>query len=245
MGFGILFFGYFLTFAFSISQMYFFADIIGALIMLYAFSKLTEFNKSHFPKAMIAVTAFLVFCAVNAASMMLELFEQSSVIGLTVNLLKSVSAALVHVFMLLGTRRIAGKANAGGIVKSSNRNLSFILIYYAVFIVMLVIGKRESELYGYTAAFLLIYWLICFILNMMHIYKCFGYFYSADEDQNEKKRSKFAILNKMSDKMDEFEENSNKYRRESIKMARDEAERAAAEKRLKKHPNHVHGKKKK
>ena len=37
MGYGTLLFGYFLTYAFSLSRVYFFTDIIGALVMLWAF----------------------------------------------------------------------------------------------------------------------------------------------------------------------------------------------------------------
>ena len=45
MGFGVLFFGYFVMFAFSLSTMYFFADIIGSVITAYAFTKIAQYNR--------------------------------------------------------------------------------------------------------------------------------------------------------------------------------------------------------
>ena len=47
MGYGTLLFGYFLTYAFSLSRVYFFTDIIGALVMLWAFSKLIAYNRYY------------------------------------------------------------------------------------------------------------------------------------------------------------------------------------------------------
>ena len=76
MGFGILLIGYFVTFAFSVSSYYFFADIIGILIMLYAFSKLSRYNR-YFVDAMVPALGFLVLCAVNAASMMFRLYPKT------------------------------------------------------------------------------------------------------------------------------------------------------------------------
>ena len=91
MGFGILFFGYFVMFAFSISQMYFFADIIGAVISIFAFSKLSEYNK-YYKNAMIAALVFAVFCMVNAASMMFRIYPSTGTADTAVDILKSLNS---------------------------------------------------------------------------------------------------------------------------------------------------------
>ena len=62
MGFGILLFGYFTAFAFELINTYFFADIIGGLVMLYALGKLSEYNG----KFKAAAYGDMVFCAVAA-----------------------------------------------------------------------------------------------------------------------------------------------------------------------------------
>ena len=58
MGFGILILGYFLAYAFSISSVYFFADIIGTAIIMLAFSKLAQYNR-YFVGAMGFALGFL------------------------------------------------------------------------------------------------------------------------------------------------------------------------------------------
>ena len=102
MGFGILLIGYFVTFAFSISSYYFFADIIGILIMLYAFSKLSRFNL-YFVDAMVPGLVYLVLCAVNAAAMMFKLYPMDGTADLVVDILKTAAACVMHVFIFLGT----------------------------------------------------------------------------------------------------------------------------------------------
>ena len=98
MGFGTLIFGYFAMFAFSISQAYFFADIIGALIAIYAFAKLAEYNR-WFTYAMVSCLGFMVFCGVNAASLMFHIYEPTGNIDFFVDIAKEAFSCAMHIFM--------------------------------------------------------------------------------------------------------------------------------------------------
>ena len=104
--------------------------------------------------------------------------------------------------------------------------------------VVSAISEETSYLISLSVYF---YWLLCIFLNLILIYNCFGKLCPADEDENEKKRSRFEIINKFNDKFDELEEKKQAHREESMRMALEEAEKRAAEK-AKKHP---HSKKKK
>ncbi|MCQ2455734.1 MAG: hypothetical protein MJ096_00080, partial [Clostridia bacterium] len=59
MGFGILFFGYFITFASALAKAYFFADIIGGALMLYAVYKLSDYSDG-FKRSVYGTALFLL-----------------------------------------------------------------------------------------------------------------------------------------------------------------------------------------
>ena len=79
-----------------------------------------------------------------------------------------------------------------------------------------------------------LWWVLCFILTLSTIYSAFASVIPAEADENEKPRSKIPFLNALSDKFDELDDKRNEYRRESMKLAMEEAERLHAEKQKKK-----------
>ena len=78
MGFGLLILGYFLTFAFTISQAYFFADVIGALVMLYAFTKLSEYNR-YFRGAAAAGMVFTLLALTSGVLLSMHMLTTEGV----------------------------------------------------------------------------------------------------------------------------------------------------------------------
>lgn len=115
-------------------------------------------------------------------------------------------------------------------------------VYYVASLAVIVISPFISDETSYFASLsVYFYWLMCIFLNLLLFYSCFGKLCPADEDENEKKRSRFAIVNFFNDKFDELEEKKDAHRRESMRLALEEAEKRAAEK-AKRHP---HSKKKK
>ncbi len=229
MGFGILFFGYFVMFAFSLSSMYFFADVIGAVITAYAFTKLAQYN-TYYKKATLFALVFLLFSLVKATDLIFDIYSDGY-ISLIINILRLASAAVTHVYMFLGARGIALGAGANKLVGKAERNMVMTVLYYIAYSVVTNINIASEELDGYLKTVLLIYWVICLILNLSFIYNCFGILAPADEDVNEKKTSRFAFINKIDAKMDEIEKNNQKYRMDSVRMAQEEAERLAKEKK--------------
>lgn len=245
MGFGILLFGYFLMYMFSISQVYFFADIIGAVVVLVAFHKLSQYNR-YFVGAMWACLGFLALCTVNASALMFELYSPTGSVDFVVDLLKNISSCVMHVFVFLGIKGIAQGAECDKIVSKANRNLKITMGYYTVGFMILVMSMifQNNEATGYLSLLAYVYYFVCIILNVALFYVCFGTLCPADEDETEVKRSRFEIINKMNDKMDYFEEKRREYREESMRMALEEAEKRASEKSKKKNTQNKHKKKK-
>lgn len=244
MGFGLLLIGYFVTFAFSVSQNYFFADIIGSLIMIFAFTKLDQYNK-YFSRASIASIVFALLCAVNAASLIFEIYSPSGMVDMVIDTAKQLAACLIHVFIFMGTHGIAMKADSDKLVKNTDRSFTMTMIYYAFSVIVIVLSSYFGDYVQYASAVVYLYWLMCLLFNLVLFYKCFAILCPADEDENAVKRSRFAIINKINDKMESMEQKTNEYRAESMKMALDEADRRAAEKSKNKNHNNNHHKKKK
>jgi len=233
MGFGTLVFGYFTMFAFSLTQAYFFADIIGALITIYAFSKLAEYNR-WFVYAMTACLGFMILCAVNAASLMFRLYEPSGKIDFAVDIAKEAAACLMHIFMFLGTRGIAMGADAKKLADNANRNLALTMTYYAASVLVLIFAQALENDVQAVSMMVFLYRIVCLTLNLVLIYKCFGILCPAEEDENAPpKRSKIELINKINDKFEEIEAGKQKYREESMKLAMQEAEKKAREKEKK------------
>lgn len=241
MGFGTLFFGYFAMFAFSLSQAYFFADIIGALVTIYAFSKLAQYNR-WFNQGMAACLVFMILCGVNAASLMFKLYDPVGKVDMAVDIAKEAAACLMHIFMFLGTRGIAMGADAKKLVDTTNRNLVFTMTYYAASVLVLIFSGVLGDEAQTVSMIVFLYWVVCLVLNLALIYRCFGILCPAEEDENAPpKRSKFAFINKINDKFEAMEAEKQAYREESVRLALDEAEKKAQDKKHKqKHKKKKH-----
>jgi len=116
-------------------------------------------------------------------------------------------------------------------------------VYYVSSILLVLLSSVIPADLSFTLGLsVYFYWLLCIVINLVLFYSCFGKLCPADEDEDEVKRSRFEIVNKINDKFDEIEAKKNEYRKESMRLAMEEADRIAAEK-AKKHP-HIKKKKK-
>ena len=232
MGFGTLLFGYFAMFAFSVSPYYFFADILGALVAVYALSKLSEYSR-YFGGAMYGALAFLILSGINAVSLLFSLYPMNEgALWTAVEVLKLAAGCVMHVFMFLGTRTVAERAGQEKLVKKSIRCLCAVSLYYAAALIAVPVSPLLPERTGQAvSAGILLYWVFCLILSLLLLYGCFSHIVPADADMTVKPRSKIGLLNKMSDKFDELDDKKNEYRRESMKLAMEEADRLHEERK--------------
>lgn len=229
MGFGLLLFGYFLTFAFTISQAYFFADVIGALVMLYAFTKLAEYNR-YFRGAAGAGVVFTILALVAGMLLSLRKLENGSTLDILLDSAKALSALGMHVCILLGTRGIASGAECPGLAEKAMRNLVMSIMYYVLYFGTVLLSFRIPDVISYVSLLVYLYFWACMIVNVLLFHSCFGMLYPADGDPMENRRSKIPLLNKLSDAFDRVEDKKNAYRKQSMELALEEAEKKAAEK---------------
>ena len=229
MGFGLLILGYFLTFAFTISQAYFFADVIGALVMLYAFTKLSEYNR-YFRGAAAAGMVFTLLALTSGVLLSMHMLTTEGVLDIVLDAAKSASALVMHVFMLLGTRGIAEGADCGKLADRAMRNLVMVITYYVLYFGTLIAASFLPAVGSYISFLVYIYFLVCLVLNLLLLHTCFGMLYPAEGDPMENRRSRVPLFNKVSDAFDRLEDKKNAFRKESMELAMEEAEKRAAEK---------------
>jgi len=229
MGFGLLILGYFLAFAFNLSPAYFFADVIGALIMLCAFAKLSEYNL-YFRQAIAACIAFTLAALANGILISFHLPAVEGSAGLVLNVLKAVSALCMHWFLFRGIRGIADGAGAACLAQKAIRNLVMVCTYYVMYFLALLAEPVLPEAAAYASMLVYLYFLVCLVFNVILFHTCFGTLYPEEGDPMENRRSRIPFLNKLYDSADRLEEEKNRYRRESMEMALREAEKRAAEK---------------
>ena len=168
MGFGILIFGYFAMFAFARSPYYFFADIIGAFVAVFALSKLGEYSR-RFYGAMFAALAFLVVCAVNAASLLFSLYPMGEGAAWTaVEILKLAAGCAMHVFLFLGIRTLAERAGIERLAsKSLGRLVATVIYYAAAFLAILLSPVLDEKTASAAGIGIWLFWILCLILNLI------------------------------------------------------------------------------
>lgn len=235
MGFGVLFFGYFLAFGFSLSKVYFFADIIGAVIMLFAFTRLAQYNTYY--KASFGVgVGFILLCGVSAARVVMPIYPSGGAIDICVSGLKLAAACVMLVITFLGAGGISGGAGEERLVRASQRQITLTAVYYVLALGMLAVSGFLGNAAAYVGFVLLVYYYFVFVTNLVFVYKCFATLCPADEDE---KKDRNGVLDKMDYTIESITRNTKKYGEDSIRLAIDEAAK------LEKNGSHHHKKKKK
>ena len=174
MGFGILLFGYALAFAFTLSSVYFFADVLGGLMMAYACSKLAAYDR-RFKLPMIASSVFSA--AAIAGALRRFVFGSSSAIfdrvydaayaGIVIALHFALFWAIISIARSLKLTKITMKAR---------RNMILMIVFYTVQTLAQLSGERLTADFPtfalYLYRFILIFQLVLVFVNLLLIGSC-------------------------------------------------------------------------
>ena len=197
MGFGILLFGYFTAFAFELINTYFFADIIGGLVMLYALGKLSEYNG----KFKAAAYGDMVFCAVAAFRAVMTTFRIIPENGLTFRLLTVFYTVTVIIFhFLLNTAVVAMAVDAEDekILGRARFNRVFVTVSYGFMIVSTVISDRlPQDRLRYVSGSVLLIVAVSVLLMSVLLYSSFVTFMVVGGETQEPAESKIPLVNKL------------------------------------------------
>ena len=200
MGFGTLFFGYFLL----LNITYFtFTDIISALIMAMGLYKLSEVN-SQFKNAFFTSVAFaalgLLELICGAVTMFSPLTSLETVLDYTA-LVRCIVIAILTLFILGGIERVSDEVGLDDLRRRARVSMPVSLVIYlvsALLSVPLNVGEQITKVLSVASVLTLLAILIIVAVNLVTIYRAYMKICMPEDVDNEveEKPSRFEFINR-------------------------------------------------
>lgn len=201
MGFGYLLIGYILAFAFSLSNVYFFADIIGALVMLIGLMRLAQ-HGTNFLRAAWADMAYLLICLVRAVLMMLRLLPTDGAGAAVFAVLIAVSALVLHFFLLAAIYYISEQLALEKESRRAKRNLALIFAYYFLYLIAFLLTPLLGTAGNILALCVTVFGLAVIVSNILLLHSCYCRICLKGQEKGERVKSRYEWLNRFREKTD-------------------------------------------
>ena len=221
MGFGTLFFGYFLL----LNITYFtFTDLIAALIMAMGLNKLGEVD-SHFKNAFYTSIAFaaigLVELVCDSITMFSPLISLDTVLDYAA-LIRCIVLAVLTLFILLGIERLSLEVGLDELAKRARRSMPFSLGIYlvsALLSVPLSVGEGFTKALSIASVLTLLAIIIIVCVNLITIYRAYMRICMPEDVDNEvpDKPSRFEFINRHREHTEAKQREYAEYRLEKFK----------------------------
>ncbi|MBQ1976461.1 MAG: hypothetical protein II227_03370 [Clostridia bacterium] len=151
MGFGYLLIGYIFTFLFSLSNVYFFADIIGTILMMIGLSKLSWHGK-NFLRAMQVDILLLVLCFARALLMIFRIITGEGILATAMTVAIAAVGLVLQFFIFAGIHYLAMDVELEKESIRAKRSILLVFTYYILHIAVLLIGPALGNTVGNIAA---------------------------------------------------------------------------------------------
>ena len=230
MGFGILFIGYFITYVMSMNPIGVVFRILGYALMCKAALKLSEYD-GKFKMAGYAALALALLNTFSATveltsflcdNMVIDTNPFSGMIGDSVTLyVEPLTVFAFHIFLLLAIRNIGKDTEVPKIVVGAGRNIFFIVLYYLLSFAKYILPPSIQQSYNRNMGLpMVILYLVWIFFNHALLLSCYSHICDEADVDMTPKRSRFALLNKFMDRLEEKRERSRKadekYRQEKL-----------------------------
>lgn len=220
MGFGTLFFGYFLL----LNITYFsFTDLIASLVMALGLYKLYSIN-TYFKGAFYTVFGLsaigLAELVVEFLSMFIYQFNADAVLSYT-TIPRSIIIAVITLFMLMGIENVAQEVGLSQLAKRARLSMPFVLIVYG-FSALLEIPYLEKiipvQIIAAASVVTLVAILVLVVVNLVTVYSAYMKICMPDEVDNDiDKPSRFGFVNKYREHTAEKQREYAEYKLEKLK----------------------------
>lgn len=197
MGFGTLFIGYFLLLNFAYCS---FSDAVAAVLITYAFHKLSRINDG-FKYAFFASIAFTLLgifeLGVAAYDMFIPL-DNGSIAIVIPALLRNLVIAFLSFLMLVGINDVATEVGLSEIALKAKRRGYLTIGIFALNILLEsqnLIKFIDSMVLVSLYAFAILAMLAIIIMNLASIYSCYMRICMPDDVEMEQKPSKIGFVN--------------------------------------------------
>lgn len=193
MGFGILLIGYFIAFTSMLTTSYYFGDVIGGLIMLYALSKLSRYS-SRFKSAAASAVVFTALSLAGGISFLLG--SSDGVVPTFLRVVKTVSVLALHIYIFSAISHMAADADDMKLSLKARRNVIVISAYYAFATVNIIVSNfmNDELMNWYMTVILCIYGIICVVLGSLVIHSAFARLFVVGEEREEPKETKLPFI---------------------------------------------------
>lgn len=221
MGFGILFIGYLLTYLLSMAGAYgCYPAIIGCAMMLYALTKLVEYEdtfKLPFFAALpmtLCVAYSFVTELFTTVGVLLPAFLTSQITLTAVTYSSALFDLVFNVTLLYAISRIAKET---GVERTKNAAIRNIVVYGVYFLSVLLDEAlpRESSVRPYTFLTALALSLLVLVINSIVIFSCYMRICDESDTEMGRKESRFEFVNKFNKEFDRREQKAHKESREA------------------------------
>lgn len=207
MGWGLLFFGYFLEFILGINAMFApFVHLIGFALMAVGASSLSRYCKSfgRVKWCAVALTMVGVFRTYTGLD---ELFSLglpavTGPLSATFSWLYFLGISLLHLFMALSVKELAMRVGVNKNAVRALRNLVMYGLYAAAYLLVNTLPALKI-----LVTVVLLLWPLWAICNCVMLYSCYMHIMPAHEDENAPRPlSRFAFVNRFRAAMDAKEQ---------------------------------------
>ncbi len=232
MGWGLLFFGYFLVFVLGLNPLFeVFATIPGWAVMLVGLCNLKRYCHSFryaqwcvYPTLFIVVWQTFVGIQTQFDVPFAFLHEQVTVV---VGWAELLAVLLFHTVLVISTKELALRVSVPKNAVRAMRNLVLVWLYGILLLVQTLIPKAEITRTLYPVLLLLqLVWAISFCVLL---YSCYMRICPADDIEHTRKPSRFAWINRLRVAMDEKEQRAIEADRTyHAKQARERQEKSLA-----------------
>lgn len=201
MGFGYLLIGYFMAFAFSIANVYFFFDIIGGAVMLIGLSKLAPHGR-NFLRAMWVDIAYVLLCLARVVLLLLGVLPPEGIAVTLIGVLIAVVSLALQFFILAGVYFLAGQVELEKEQNHARRNILFVFLYYLSYIVAYFLTPYLGLIANFVSLAVTVFGFVVLILNLLLIHSCYCRICLKGQEDGARTPSRFAFVNRFNEKAD-------------------------------------------
>lgn len=201
MGFGYLLIGYFMAFAFSIANVYFFFDIIGGAVMLIGLSKLAPHGR-NFLRAMWADIAYVLLCIARVVLLLLGVLPPEGLALTLIGVLIAVVSLALQFFILAGIYFLSGQVELEKEQNRAKRNILFIFLYYLSYIIAYFLTPYLGLMANFVSLAVTVLGFVVLFLNLLLIHSCYCRICLKGQEDGARTPSRFAFVNRFNEKTD-------------------------------------------
>ena len=201
MGFGYLLIGYFMAFAFSVANVYFFFDIIGGAVMLIGLSKLAPHGR-NFLRAMWLDIVYTLLCLARVVLLLLGVFPTDGIAVTVSGVLIAAVSLVLQFFILAGIYFLAGGVELEKEQNHAKRNILFIFLYYLLYIAAYFLTPYLGAIANFVSLAVTVFGFVVLFVNLLLIHSCYCRICLKGKEDGARTPSRFAFVNRFNEKAD-------------------------------------------